>query len=57
MTFEPKTWNIYMKLDEVKNVTFSFTIMWESYCADILYYFSLMTDDHAEFEGIVNMKN
>jgi hypothetical protein len=26
-TFEPKMWNIYMKLDEAKNVTFSFMFM------------------------------
>lgn len=49
-------WNIYMKLDEAKNVTFSFMFMWESYCTDILYYFSLTTDDHAEFEGIMKWK-
>jgi hypothetical protein len=32
-----------MKCDEAKNVTFSFVVIMESYCADILYYFSLMT--------------
>jgi hypothetical protein len=45
-----------MKCDEAKNVTFSFVVIMESYCTDILYYFSLMTNNHAEVGGIVNIK-
>jgi hypothetical protein len=44
-------YSIDRKLEEARNVTLRFMIVWESYCTDILYYFSLMTD-----EGTVNMK-
>lgn len=48
MTFELKQWSN-------RNVTFSFVVIKESYCTDILYFFSLMTNDPAEVGGIVKI--